>query len=408
MSLRGIPSGFVGTRSTLVALWLTLSGVAVIHLIGLGDAARMGYFGQDFRPLWRAGMLTWLGENPWLPNPRFDSFIAYPPQTIPLLAVYGIFEWPAARLAQTTVSALCLASLVLLAKRWFETEGGRVGMEGRATLPLTLTVLPLALVALDTLASNVLAIGQTSLIVAAASLWALEAARRQRFLLAGLLLAIASVKPQVSMAVALWFLFRGEWRVLIPAMVVGAIMLLPAFVIWGPVTSVTSFIHSLGAYKTLDGAPLGGPDITGIPSVFVALGWPGGEILGVLAGVAAFALLLQYRDRLSPLLISQALIALPLLALYGHAYDLAAIAILWGYLILLGLRVRTPLALALVAGVLLLYHVPSYWATRADLGAFSQWRTVAVLLSWLVACFLETALRAHSVAPKNGAADQSG
>ncbi|MEM6677078.1 MAG: glycosyltransferase 87 family protein [Pseudomonadota bacterium] len=148
-------------------------GIAAgVHAIGLIEAVQIGYYGQDFRSLWHAGVRIWLGENPWLLSERLGTFIAYPPHAVPLLAPFGLLDWDGARLANTVISAFCLASLVVLAHRWFAFSPGREGLSDPKTQGDWRLLLPIALVALDTFSGLVLAIGQTSLVTGAASLWA--------------------------------------------------------------------------------------------------------------------------------------------------------------------------------------------------------------------------------------------
>src|SRR5262249_62418754 len=61
--------------------------------------------------------------------------------------------------------------------------------------------------------------GQTTLIATLALMLGWECARRDRWLIGGALLAISSIKPQLSFLVMIWIVLEGRWRVLAAAAV---------------------------------------------------------------------------------------------------------------------------------------------------------------------------------------------
>ncbi len=76
-----------------------------------------------------------------------------------------------------------------------------------------------------------LALGQTALIFTALLVLALEAIRRERYLLAGLAIAAMTLKPQLGLAIPVALIAGGYWRVILWA-TVGTALILVSSAIW--------------------------------------------------------------------------------------------------------------------------------------------------------------------------------
>ncbi len=151
---------------------------------------------------WRllmAGIQLWLsGGNPYgqYPHPVAEGVIvhvgayAYPPPTLILFTPLALLPWPIS-------SMLMLMFSIVPFDRWCRKT------TQRSALPWVLAWLPFA---------QGIWVGQTTLLVLAALIWAEQANQERRFTWAGLLLALALLKPQVGILPIAWLLVAALWK----------------------------------------------------------------------------------------------------------------------------------------------------------------------------------------------------
>lgn len=149
-----------------------------------------GYYGRELDPTRSS-------------DPRDQQAFAYPVYVVVLLA-------PTVRMDFTTVQQIFFWLLALLTAAsvlfWLDALGYRISLWGKlAWILLTLGCFP---------AVQGLKLQQLSVLVAALIAGALSAVTHRRFMLAGVLLALASIKPQLVCLLMLWLLIWivGNWR----------------------------------------------------------------------------------------------------------------------------------------------------------------------------------------------------
>ena len=194
-----------------------------------------GYQGEavdvDFSVFWAAGKLALEGD--WLApfssetlnsaralppqNAGSEMLWLYPPSFHVLVLPFGALPFFWAWLAFAMISLVAFA----IALRW-------------AAQPLPLGW---ALVLVSPVVLMLFALGQNSLLMAALLIGALEAMRRERFWLAGLLIACMTVKPQLGVAIPFALVAGGCWRVILSASlataaIVAATMIFPGIAYW--------------------------------------------------------------------------------------------------------------------------------------------------------------------------------
>lgn len=163
----------------------------------------------DFSVFWAAAQLAlegdWLApfdsailnERRLIPEGResFEMLWFYPPSYLALIMPLGalpyFWSWAA-------WGAVSLAALAIALRR------------PARDIPGSLCLIVFAPAAL-----MVLALGQNSLLIAALLIGALEAMRRDEHLLAGLLIAAMTIKPQLGLAIPIVLLAGGYWRVIL-------------------------------------------------------------------------------------------------------------------------------------------------------------------------------------------------
>lgn len=192
MAVLDVP--FFGKRVTAVAVFGVVAFAAKTVLYY--DPARA----VDFTLFWEAGQAARRGGNPYALG------VLNPPTAIPLFALLSALPAAPSYAVFTVVNAAAAFALVFLSYRVLVVQG-----EGEGLAPGKLAVLAVA-VALSHAAHSTLRLGQLGILVAAFVLLALYAEGRERRLAAGLLMALATVKPGTMLPFLLLWLRRRSWR----------------------------------------------------------------------------------------------------------------------------------------------------------------------------------------------------
>lgn len=390
-----MPPPSVGARVVrAIALVVCVAMCVGIGFLGVGHGVgRELYHDTVFLFLagkyWLAGLDAYTATaivDPGVRSEIYDRYImGYPPQasTLCMALAFGSM-----RLATVLMDALNVASLALLAwlavVRIEETRDPARSSAHRWYVP--------ALIVGNLSTAFVLWIGQTTLFVTAMLAGSWHAARRGRDVLAGVLLAVATIKPPLALFVALWFLLERRWRLI--AATTGTIVLLALVPLWqhGPLGALQAWLGGVAAYMAVPYNALTSRMVFGLRSFLLALGVDAPELLPL--GVAAVLALFAYRAKIDERDALGLLVGSGLLFGYAHGYDLAALVVLipafWCRL--RGRPVAAAVALALLVGI----TFPNSVLEPLGSGALVHARVLLVVaaLAWLVALDLTDAGRA--------------
>lgn len=218
----------------LVFLGRLTGGVAVIvagaWIVGLVRLlASHEYGGEaldvDFSAYWAAAKLT-IAEGPLVPfdMERLNAARGLPPdiETAPMLWLYppgwlvvilpfGYLPFFWGWLIFSLISLLIFAAVLNMPCR--DLPGSR----------LLILASPVALL--------VLALGQNSLLFLSLLIAAIEAMRREKWVLAGLVIAVMTLKPQLGLAIPVALAFGGYWRVIFWA-TLGTVVIVALSLLW--------------------------------------------------------------------------------------------------------------------------------------------------------------------------------
>jgi hypothetical protein len=295
-------------------------------IIGVGLSQSMAS-NVDTKYLYVAG-LSWLeGLNAYDPEvaSRLGADLSlggffYPPQIAPLCLLLAAFPWAKAKVLMTLLnvfSAGVLAFFCVLLVKQPEVKMLRVpGSSPWWYIPAIIISNPLTI--------NVLWLGQTTLIAAAALIGGWYYAYRDRWVGSGILIGISSIKPQLSLLVIFWLLLERRWRVLAVAAVTTLIFSLVPMAISGPIEVFFDWFASLEGHKNIFANVLGSEAVFSIQNFLYAAGIKVPLLFPL--GIALTAILWWYRSRLIIDDVLGILIAIPLLFGFAHHYDLVALA----------------------------------------------------------------------------------
>ena len=320
-------------RFALIALAIAVAGLLAFGVAGVARGANVHF--ADVRYFFVAGVLASTGVSPydhaaftaaavqWGLGPEIDLF-AYPPHSLVLCVPLSWLPIETTRWAWTLVN-LCIlfGTAWAMALRYEHRVGPR-----RDAKPSAAALWIAAIVIGNPFAAHLIWTAQTGLMVLCCLLLAWHFERRQRWLLAGVLMGLATFKPHLSLLVLAWFLMTGSWRVVAVAMATVALLLLFALVQLGPDVVQQwldaswaydkQFVGSLSYNTNLKSLLLGlGLDL---PRAFTAL-----MLAAALAGVALLAM--KHRSRpMAAHDVQAVLLATSLFWVQGRDYDIAALA----------------------------------------------------------------------------------
>ncbi|MEM9785578.1 MAG: glycosyltransferase family 87 protein [Pseudomonadota bacterium] len=347
---------------------------ALLYFIAFGyfGLFRSGDFGFDFEVFHTAGQRMLSGQNPWLAAIGEAAF-SYPPNISSVLLLFGALPFHIALALQSLASILAIGSLVLLANLTF------LRIETLSDLTTKKSLCISALIA-SPFGAHIFFMGQFSLITTACALWAWHLSRGSSVIWAGVLLGVASIKPQICFLLVVWFLLEGKFKIVLIGGVVGVLMAVPAFVMLGVIGAISSWIQSMTYYLSVPFNQAGFQHVVGLDSLFVALGVANLGLVFRLAGIAAFILLFLRRHAFSEMTALFLIFSISLTFFYGHDYDYIMVVPMMSYLLLLAFNQSRWLSTAVGIGLIFLFWLPQRFLRDIDFDAILHWRTVVLIL----------------------------
>jgi hypothetical protein len=315
-------------------------------------------------------------------------YFFYPPQTAVLCLPLGLLPYGPARLLWLTVNLLSIAAMVAYSiaalRRADPKQFDEIGAWVLATVVIG-----------NPFAAHVVWMGQTPLVAGAALLGAWYFAR-VRPLLAGVCLGLATFKPQLCLLVLVWFLLERQWKIVLVAMAMAALMALYPTIEEGPIGALRAWKGGIDQYKSLEFNVPGFQHNVGIQSLLEAAGFavPGFTVVGL----ALTGLLWFYRNRLREDDILGLLTVLTFTFVgFSHDYDYVCLVPLW---VSLWLRGRERPVYGVVFAVLtLVSFFPQRVIRNMDNPVLNHWRTPIVLVLGILLLALSMQSRERQSAP---------
>lgn len=321
-------------RFALIALAVAVVALLTFGVVGVARGANVHF--ADVRYFFLAGKLASAGVSPYDHaaftaaalshglGPEIDLF-AYPPHSLVLCVPLSWLPIEASRWAWTLVNIGVLVGTAWAMALRYEH---RVDVQRREPGPSAAALWIAAIIIGNPFAAHLIWTAQTGLMVLCCVLLAWHFDKRGRWLLAGVLMGLATFKPHLSLLVLAWFVMTGSWRVVAVAMATVALLLLFALVQIGP-DVVPQWLGASWAYEkqftgslsyntNLKSLLLGvGMDL---PGRFTAL-----MLLLALVGVALLAALHRRRP-IAAHDVQAALLVTSLFWVQGRDYDIAVLA----------------------------------------------------------------------------------
>lgn len=373
------------TRNLGMAAGLA-AGLLALWLFGIHGTGRAGGYWDganiDMRYLYSAGR-DWLqGVTPHDPQAfvaraselhgREMMTFAYPPHAAPLCVALALLSWPQAMVMMSALNVLGMLGLAWTVYQMTKSEEG-------GSLPAWLAFFVTAATVGNPFASHVLWMGQTSILAGCAIALSLLFKQRGQWILAGMALAVASMKPQLALAPVVYFVFARQWKALQAAGVALLVFaLLPMFVS-GPLGTYREWLSALDAYRADWATALGFRHVFGISSTLhqTGLDW---SLPPWTCALAAPVLALR-ASGFRTIDIAALLFGATWLLGYCHDYDLACIGLLLASAVTSTENRKVQL---LVVGLAFVLFFPQRILQQADLALLARTREAALLGMTLV------------------------
>ncbi|MES2352823.1 MAG: glycosyltransferase family 87 protein [Pseudomonadota bacterium] len=246
---------------------------------------------------------------------------AYPPHIAPLCLFLSAFSWHDAKLFMIYLNVAATLCLGLVAAGVLNDDR----MEPWAAKNGRTKGLVAALVIGNFSTAYVVWAGQTTLIVAAALLAGWCYMRRGMVVMGGILIGIATIKPQLMLGVLFWLLLERRWKIVVIAAATALAMAIVPILISGPVGLLRDWYSAVSHYTNASYNFLGSRMVFGVPSLLQAIDLPIPHIGPVLMFISVMALW-YFRHRILDADILALLLGITLLFGYAHGYDLVVLA----------------------------------------------------------------------------------
>ena len=252
----GLRAALASRTSGAVLLALSLAALASFGVLGVGRGGSIPQ--SDFDFFYAAGRCWRNGESPYRREilqrsvlellVLEDAGFPYPPQSAAVYVPFAFFPHPVAKrlwLLVALASAGVIAWICAVALLGSPPSGG-------PGVPLLVAALILGC----PFTAHAAWLGGSCLLAAAFLIASWTCLERARPVLGGILLGLATFKPQLALLPVLWLILERRWKVLAVGAGTALLMAVPAMVVSGPAGAFTEWLSALSyssQRKTLDG-----------------------------------------------------------------------------------------------------------------------------------------------------------
>lgn len=361
-----------------------LGGVVFLVVFGILDVFRSAPFGLDFFVFHKAAVIFLNGGNPWQEMAQAGDAFAYPPHAASLLALYGFVPQSVALTLHTGVNILSILVIAYLLNLWFFNirEFSRINLAQGAGLALFIG---------NPFMAHIVFEGQIALPTAACVflswhyLKKQDGLKKQDWILSGVFLGLATIKPQIVVLYIVWLLISLQIRVLAVGALTAFVMMIPAFIAFGPVDSFSFWFDSFEFYNSVGANIPGSYHVVGFESLFAALGVPGTGLIFKSVSVLSVAIIFYWRKHIDDALLVQLFLVLSFTFIFGHDTGYAVIVGIFSMLLSLTMTRGFSWRLIPAVVVLLVFFFPQRFLRDIPLPILHHTRTLIIPIAcWLV------------------------
>jgi hypothetical protein len=220
IAAQGVAAAVIlGARLPRKGLAIFTAGMLAFFLVRTAASVYDPNLDWDVEVFWYSGKAILEGRDPYAPNPTM--FIALnPPSAFPIFVALAMKPFPTSSVVWSIFNLFGSIAIVPLAARALAEQAAWAGEDGPEIPPEVVLAMTTAFVFSSTCVIGLEA-GQLAVLTALCILGALIAQARVRPILAGALLAVATVKVTMMLPFLLLFLRRRDWKTWAALVVVG-------------------------------------------------------------------------------------------------------------------------------------------------------------------------------------------
>ncbi len=360
---------------TPAAYFLIVFSTLFLFVMGIMGVFKPVEFGFEFHVFYNAGSFFLQGVDPWDALKDTTPF-SYPPHVLPLLGLYSILPFSVSLWIHTITALVSIAAICYLANYWF------LHIKSYRSISLSQGFC-LAIIIGNPFMVHNLFMGQLTLPLATALLFSWHFLQRKSYLLSGLCLTFATIKPQLSILFIFWLCLTGNFRVVLIGGGFSFLLLIPGFLQYGVLELFTSWIDSIVSYSGNWANKTGSLTVVSLENLLGSLGVPGASALLKLLAFVLIGVLFKFREKITPLDLMNTIVAISILLIYGHDYDFAATILLWSYLTYLTWQQGSWKGFIAIMGLMFIFFFPQRLIRDLDMPLILHARSLV-----LVACVI--------------------
>lgn len=250
---------------------LVLISLASLVCFGILGVGRSGESGFDFTVMY-AGGRAWLeGLNPYNQNDLNkisasidDAPFSYPPPSAVFFVSLALLSYPAAKIGWLVLNLLSVAAIVAMTfysmNQHTKKNGDEIG-SGIMT----------AFIIGNPITTNVVWQGQTSLIAFAATMAAWFFSQQKKWILAGMCLGLASLKPNICVLVVIWFLLERSWKILAVALGTAGVLSIYPMLVQGPIGTLRAWYERIQTHTSFSANTVGSEHTISLESLLYTI-----------------------------------------------------------------------------------------------------------------------------------------
>jgi hypothetical protein len=216
--------------------------------------------------------------------------------------------------------------------------------------------------------------------------------KSEKRILSGLLLGLATIKPQAALLYIVWLLLAGELGVIFIGGLTSIVLMLPGLFVLGPKQVFVSWISTMDSYFTFATNIPGSDYVIGFESLLAACGYPGVTLWPV--AFVSLLVLFAFRSQLNNTFIVCAFGAISVTFVYGHAADYVAVLPLWVYFCYLAMSSKKVVNIASFALISSVFFFPQRFLRELDAPILHHLPTLMVpLAAFFTVVFLRSEKR---------------
>jgi hypothetical protein len=355
-----------------VSAGLLAIAFAMLYAVGIQGVMKAAPLGDDFLVFYRAGGLFHQGVDPWLTLMNSPQPYSYPPHSLSIVAAYNLLPQSLALGLHIVISLISIAIVCFCANIWF------LHIERFPSMNIA-QALALALIIGNPYMATSLYQGQMTLPIMAALFLSWHFLQSDRWVIAGLLLGIATLKPQLSILYIVWLILSLNFRVLMVGGLFAALLIVPGAVMFGITAPFESWLTSLHGYSRIAINAPGSDFVVGIASLLAAHGFQPNRVVLVGSCLACVGILYAYRRCFDPMVTLHGLLVISFTFLYAHDYDYVAVILLWSFGLLIAMTGGSLTRLSLYGGMALVFFIPQRLLRDFDIPLVVHSRTLILV-----------------------------